>query len=156
MMMATMAKTPTPANFISPNQPFRMVSGSILQSVNNSQIKFHSLRLCHKAGVGYFAGMSFKEGELLGRVGDAAFPVVDQDWHNSPDGASQTKHEAHYHWPLTNYDWNAPDIGMDDEAEDVSVTVNGFGGKIFIIILCKSYDRWYHAIDPSHSNSICC
>ncbi|KAL7533531.1 hypothetical protein ACHAXR_008233, partial [Thalassiosira sp. AJA248-18] len=79
------------------------------------------------AGLGVFAGTSFDYGQMIGRVGDAAFPVVDQDWHNSPDSGSQSKYEADYHWPLTNYDWNAPDIGMENEAEDVSVTVNGFG-----------------------------
>ena len=64
-------------------------------------------------------------------MGDAAFPVVDQDWHNSPNaGGTVSKHEADYHWPLTNYDWSAPDIGMGDEAEDVSVTVTGFGGEL--------------------------
>ena len=90
----------------------------------------HSLSLYqYIAGLGVFAGTSFSEGDQIGRVGDAAFPTVDHDWHNSPDGASQTKHEGHYHWPLTNYDWNAPDIGMNDEAEDVSVTVTGFGGR---------------------------
>lgn len=81
------------------------------------------------AGLGVFAGTSFAYGQLVGRAGDAAFPTVDHDWHNSPDGRSATKHEGDYHWPLTNYDWNAPDIGMDDEAEDVSVTVTGFGGE---------------------------
>ena len=38
-----------------------------------------------EAGLGMFAGTFFHAGELLGRVGDAAFPVVDQDWHNSPE-----------------------------------------------------------------------
>lgn len=79
------------------------------------------------AGLGVFGGTAFKEGQMIGRVGDAAFPTVDHDWHNSPEGGSMTKHEADYHWPLTNYDWNAPDIGMDGEGEDVSVTVTGFG-----------------------------
>ena len=82
------------------------------------------------AGLGVFAGAFFTEGQQIGRVGDAAFPVVDQDWHNSPmSGSTMSKHEADYHWPLTNYDWNAPDIGMENEGEDVSVTVTGFGGK---------------------------
>lgn len=84
---------------------------------------------CFTAGLGVFAGTPFKYGEMIGRVGDAAFPVVDQDWHNSPEWGSISKHEGDYHWPLTNYDWNAPDIGMENEAEDVSVTVTGFGGK---------------------------
>ncbi|KAL9182949.1 hypothetical protein ACHAXT_004228 [Thalassiosira profunda] len=79
------------------------------------------------AGLGVFAGTSFKENEMIGRVGDAAFPTVDHDWHNSPASGGLSKHEGDYHWPLTNYDWNAPDIGMDSEAEDVSVTVTGFG-----------------------------
>jgi len=81
------------------------------------------------AGLGVFAGDSFKKDQMIGRVGDAAFPVVDQDWHNSPEivGRQSTKHEMDYHWPLTNYDWNAPDIGMENEAEDISVTVAGFG-----------------------------
>jgi len=79
------------------------------------------------AGLGVFAGTSFRKNQMIGRVGDPAFPVVDQDWHNSPEGGSLSKHEADYHWPLTNYDWNAPDIGMDHEAEDISVTVTGFG-----------------------------
>ena len=87
------------------------------------------------AGLGVFAGTSFKYGEQLGRVGDAAFPTVDHYWHNSPESGSLSKHEADYHWPLTNYDWNAPDIGMENEAEDVSVTVIGFGGKI-IMYMC--------------------
>ena len=84
------------------------------------------------AGLGMFAGANFPLGKQIGRVGDAAFPTVDHDWHNSPmSGASASKHEADYHWPLTNYDWNAPDIGMENEAEDVSVTVTGFGGTLF-------------------------
>ena len=66
---------------------------------------------------------------MIGRVGDAAFPVVDQDWHNSPaEHGSLSKHEGDYHWPLTNYDWQASDVGMGNEAEDVSATVTGFGG----------------------------
>mmetsp|Transcript_24210 Transcript_24210/g.57476 ORF Transcript_24210/g.57476 Transcript_24210/m.57476 type:complete len:665 (+) Transcript_24210:54-2048(+) len=79
------------------------------------------------AGLGMFAGKDFNEGELVGRVGDPAFPTVDQDWHNSPEGASVTRHNWDYHWPLVNYDWNPPDIGMDEEGEDVSATVTGFG-----------------------------
>ena len=79
------------------------------------------------AGLGVFTGVPVEEGSLLGRVGDAAFATVDQDWHNSPETGMVSKHSGDYHWPLTNYDWNAPDIGLDDEAEDVSVTVNGFG-----------------------------
>ncbi len=79
------------------------------------------------AGLGMFTGVEVEEGHLLGRVGDAAFATVDQDWHMSPATGMISKHSGDYHWPLTNYDWNAPDIGLDDEAEDVSVTVNGFG-----------------------------
>mmetsp|Transcript_31361 Transcript_31361/g.46875 ORF Transcript_31361/g.46875 Transcript_31361/m.46875 type:complete len:578 (-) Transcript_31361:773-2506(-) len=79
------------------------------------------------AGLGMFTGVPVKEDHLLGRVGDAAFATVDQDWHISPATGTLSKHSGDYHWPLTNYDWNAPDIGMDDEAEDVSVTVTGFG-----------------------------
>mmetsp|Transcript_6776 Transcript_6776/g.11044 ORF Transcript_6776/g.11044 Transcript_6776/m.11044 type:complete len:673 (+) Transcript_6776:77-2095(+) len=79
------------------------------------------------AGLGYFTGVSVKEDQLLGRVGDAAFATVDQDWHMSPATGMISKGSGDYHWPLTNYDWNAPDIGMGGEAEDVSVTVNGFG-----------------------------
>ncbi|KAL3817281.1 hypothetical protein ACHAXA_003202 [Cyclostephanos tholiformis] len=80
------------------------------------------------AGLGVFAGTSFKKDELIGRVGDAAFPTVDQDWHNSPsEHTSFAKHEGDYHWPLTNYDWMPSDIGMMNEAEDVSATVTGFG-----------------------------
>jgi len=89
------------------------------------------------AGLGMFAGSNFPLGKQIGRVGDAAFPTVDHDWHNSPmSGASASKHEADYHWPLTNYDWNAPDIGMENEAEDVSVTVTGFGGMLFVCCCC--------------------
>lgn len=81
------------------------------------------------AGLGVFAGTNYKYGDMIGRVGDAAFPTVDQDWHNSPanEGASHTRSEGDYHWPLTNYDWQASDIGMDYEGEDVSATVTGFG-----------------------------
>lgn len=79
------------------------------------------------AGLGMFTGVPVEEGQLLGRVGDAAFATVDQDWHMSPATGMISKHSGDYHWPLTNYDWNAPDIGLGDEAEDVSVTVNGFG-----------------------------
>jgi len=81
------------------------------------------------AGLGVFAGAPFREGEMIGRVGDAAFPIVDQDWHNTPaEYGSLSKHEGDYHWPLTNYDWMASDVGMGNEAEDVSATVTGFGG----------------------------
>ena len=109
------------------------------------------------AGLGVFAGTSFKYGEQLGRVGDAAFPTVDHDWHNSPESGSLSKHEADYHWPLTNYDWNAPDIGMENEAEDVSVTVIGFGGKIIIYVNCFDllmdiYDMFYFFIVLTYEN----
>lgn len=100
----------------------------------------HNNKQNKTAGLGVFAGTSFKYGEQLGRVGDAAFPTVDHDWHNSPESGSLSKHEADYHWPLTNYDWNAPDIGMENEAEDVSVTVIGFGGKIIIILCVYCFD----------------
>jgi hypothetical protein len=79
------------------------------------------------AGLGMFTGVTVEKGHLLGRVGDAAFATVDQDWHMSSAAGTVSKHSGDYHWPLTNYDWNAPDIGLDNEAEDVSVTVNGFG-----------------------------
>ena len=79
------------------------------------------------AGLGMFTGVPVEEGQLLGRVGDAAFATVDQDWHMSSATGMISKHSGDYHWPLTNYDWNAGDIGLADEAEDVSVTVNGFG-----------------------------
>eukprot|EP00956_Cyclotella_meneghiniana_P034746 scaffold107994_cov70-Cyclotella_meneghiniana.AAC.1 len=79
------------------------------------------------AGLGMFTGTSLKEGQLIGRVGDIAFATTDQDWHNSPPGHFSTKSEGDYHWPLTNYDWHAKDIGMENEAEDISVTVTGFG-----------------------------
>ena len=105
-------------------------NNSLRLSIAN-YISYHSYILSqyHKAGLGMFAGANFPLGKQIGRVGDAAFPTVDHDWHNSPmSGASASKHEADYHWPLTNYDWNAPDIGMENEAEDVSVTVTGFGG----------------------------
>mmetsp|Transcript_33249 Transcript_33249/g.80436 ORF Transcript_33249/g.80436 Transcript_33249/m.80436 type:complete len:716 (+) Transcript_33249:31-2178(+) len=95
---------------------------------NNPCLLYLAQSTIPNAGLGVFAGVPFLEGEQVGRVGDAAFPVVDQDWHNSPNaGGTVSKHEADYHWPLTNYDWSAPDIGMGDEAEDVSVTVTGFG-----------------------------
>lgn len=77
------------------------------------------------AGLGVFTGVPVDEGHMLGRVGDAAIATVDQDWHASADMIS--KASGDYHWPLTNYDWNAPDIGCDHDAEDVSATVNGFG-----------------------------
>ncbi|KAL7442249.1 hypothetical protein ACHAXM_008296 [Skeletonema potamos] len=79
------------------------------------------------AGLGYFTGVPVEKGHLLGRVGDAAFATVDQDWHMSSEAGTVSKHSGDYHWPLTNYDWNAPDIGLANEGEDVSVTVNGFG-----------------------------
>jgi hypothetical protein len=79
------------------------------------------------AGLGMFTGTSLSEGQQIGRVGDIAFPTTDQDWHNSPLGGFASKSEADYHWPLTNYDWHAKDIGMENEAEDISVTVTGFG-----------------------------
>ncbi|KAL3799289.1 hypothetical protein HJC23_013014 [Cyclotella cryptica] len=79
------------------------------------------------AGLGMFAGAPFPTGQLIGRIGDAAFPTVDQDWHNSPPTGYHSKNEGDYHWPLTNYDWHPRDIGMENEAEDVSVTVTGFG-----------------------------
>jgi hypothetical protein len=81
----------------------------------------------HKAGLGMFAGKFFGTGELVGRVGDAVFPTVDQDWHNSPDLHSMMKENGDYHWPFTNYDWDAMDIGCGNEAKDISVTVPGFG-----------------------------
>lgn len=84
------------------------------------------------AGLGMFAGKDFNKGELVGRVGDPAFPtgtkqltwrqfdvsilrsqqsqrvsllsLVDQDWHNSPEGASVTRHNWDYHWPLGKQD----------------------------------------------------
>ena len=96
----------------------------------------HTKQIKKTAGLGVFAGTSFDYGEQIGRVGDAAFPTVDHDWHNSPESGSLSKHEADYHWPLTNYDWNAPDIGMENEAEDVSVTVIGFGGEVINCIHC--------------------
>ena len=75
--------------------------------------------------------MSYRQGQLLGRVGDPAFATVDQDWHNSPaDGSGSsgfTKSDGDYHWPLTNYDWMADQIGLENEAEVVSATVTGFG-----------------------------
>lgn len=83
----------------------------------------------HKAGLGVFAGTFFKTNELVGRVGDAAFPTVDQNWHLSSEDGSVSKAEGDFHWPLANYDWNAPDIGCEWEAEDISVTVAGFGGE---------------------------
>ncbi|KAL7546368.1 hypothetical protein ACHAWF_009706, partial [Thalassiosira exigua] len=79
------------------------------------------------AGLGVFAGKSYPAGSLVGRVGNPAFPTVDHDWHNSPPASHVSKNEGDYHWPLTNYDWHARDVGMDDEAEDVTVTVAGFG-----------------------------
>lgn len=82
------------------------------------------------AGLGMFAGTALREGQLIGRVGDAAFPTVDQDWHVTPTESHSSplsKHDGDYHWPLTNYDWMASDIGMTNEAEDVSATVTGFG-----------------------------
>ena len=85
--------------------------------------------MVHKAGLGVFAGASFKKDQQVGRVGDAAILTVDQNWHLSSEGVSVSKGEGDYHWPLTNYDWNAPDIGCEWEAEDVSVTVTGFGGE---------------------------
>ena len=91
-----------------------------------------------------FAGSNFPLGTQIGRVGDAAFPTVDHDWHNSPmSGASASKHEADYHWPLTNYDWNAPDIGMENEAEDVSVTVTGFGGTFMLVVVIVCVESAY-------------
>jgi hypothetical protein len=88
-------------------------------------------RKTKKAGLGVFAGTFFKTGELVGRVGDAAFPTVDQNWHLSSEDGSMSKAEGDFHWPLANYDWNAPDIGCEWEAEDISVTVAGFGGENF-------------------------
>ncbi|KAL3771033.1 hypothetical protein ACHAWO_013211 [Cyclotella atomus] len=79
------------------------------------------------AGLGMFTGTSLHQGQLIGRVGDIAFPTTDQDWHNSPLSGFASKNEGDYHWPLTNYDWHAKDIGMENEAEDISVTVTGFG-----------------------------
>lgn len=79
------------------------------------------------AGLGMFTGTPLSEGQQIGRVGDIAFPTTDQDWHNSPVGGFASKNEGDYHWPLTNYDWHAKDIGMENEAEDISVTVTGFG-----------------------------
>ena len=80
------------------------------------------------AGLGMFTGTTLSPGQLIGRSGDMAFPTTDQDWHNSPSvGDFSSKSEADYHWPLTNYDWHAKDIGMENEAEDISVTVTGFG-----------------------------
>ena len=145
-----------PVNCILHNRQFPEVSGCMCVLIMSliiiifQNISIHILWLQHlltttnkqtnktkqnTAGLGVFAGTSFKYGEQLGRVGDAAFPTVDHDWHNSPESGSLSKHEADYHWPLTNYDWNAPDIGMENEAEDVSVTVIGFGGKI-IMYMC--------------------
>ena len=81
-----------------------------------------------KAGLGVFTGVPVESDHLLGRVGDAAIATVDQDWHMSEEKTGMiSRHSGDYHWPLTNYDWNAGDIGLADEAEDVSVTVNGFG-----------------------------
>jgi hypothetical protein len=77
-----------------------------------------------------FAGKFFSTGELVGRVGDAAFPIADQDWHNSrnsPEFQMMSKEARDYHWPFINYDWDAKDIGCDNEADDISVTVPGFG-----------------------------
>lgn len=74
-----------------------------------------------------FAGKFFGVGELVGRVGDAAFPTVDQDWHNSPEFHSMRKEDGDYHWPFINYDWDAKEIGCGNEADDISVTVPGFG-----------------------------
>lgn len=74
-----------------------------------------------------FTGTPLKEGQLIGRAGDPAFPTIDQDWHNSPLSGYISKNEGDYHWPLTNYDWHARDIGLEGEGEDLSVTVSGFG-----------------------------
>lgn len=92
---------------------------------------FSNVHPRHTAGLGVFAGTFFGKDELIGRVGDPAFPTVDQDWHNSPETGLMSKTEGDYHWPLANYDWNAPDIGCEYEAEDISVTVTGFGGEDF-------------------------
>ena len=106
----------------------------------------------HKAGLGVFAGKLFKTDETVGRVGDAAFPTVDQNWHLSSEDGSVSKAEGDFHWLLANYDWNAPDIGCEWEAEDISVTVTGFGGK-FDIDVAASVWRRVHLIYLSNSSS---
>lgn len=104
-----------------------MVDGAIRDDESNPCRLYLAQSTIPHAGLGVFSGTDLEFGQMIGRVGDPAFPTVDHDWHNSPETGSISKHEADYHWPLTNYDWNAPDIGMDDEGEDVSVTVTGFG-----------------------------
>ncbi|KAL7554351.1 hypothetical protein ACHAWF_017807, partial [Thalassiosira exigua] len=79
------------------------------------------------AGLGVFAGKSYSSGELLGRVGDPTFPTIDHDWHNSPPSGHLSKLQGNHHWPLTNYHWQARDVGCEHEAEDVTAVVAGFG-----------------------------
>jgi hypothetical protein len=118
----------------SSNNNFTILSHHFLSRNSNQPINPKT------AGLGVFAGMSYLQGQLLGRVGDPAFATVDQDWHNSPAGgidndysksssnsSSITKTDGDYHWPLTNYDWMAEQIGLEHEAEVVSATVTGFG-----------------------------
>ncbi|KAL7531078.1 hypothetical protein ACHAWF_003623 [Thalassiosira exigua] len=84
------------------------------------------------AGVGMFAGIPYLAGRILNHdsYGDTAILTFEQDWHSSPArGPSISRHDHGYHWPLTNYDWNSPAVGMDDEGEDCSVTSPGFGGE---------------------------
>ena len=116
---------------------YTVLLNSLLQSYSFSPLihfpKLHKNQNQRKtAGLGVFAGVSYRQGQLLGRVGDPAFATVDQDWHNSPaDGSGSSsgfaKSDGDYHWPLTNYDWMADQIGLENEAEAVSATVTGFG-----------------------------
>ena len=114
---------------------------------SNQQFFLLLTQSLHKAGLGIFAGKFFRNGEQVGRVGDAAFPTVDQDFHNSPESHRMEKEKGDYHWPFTNYDWDAPTVGCGNEANDIAVTVPGFGGEFVELVVVVDY--FLHHFSPN-------
>eukprot|EP00970_Alexandrium_tamarense_P013789 scaffold3686_cov193-Alexandrium_tamarense.AAC.17 len=106
------------------------LNSTLVAAYNDSCLLYLAESTIPSAGIGMFLGQDVKKGQLLSRngYGDAAFATVDQNWHNSnPGGTAQARENEDYHWPLTSYDWTSESLGVEDDAEDVSMTVTGFG-----------------------------
>ncbi len=57
------------------------------------------------------------------------------------------KEKGDYHWPFTNYDWDAPTVGCGNEANDIAVTVPGFGGEFVELVVVVDY--FLHHFSPN-------
>jgi hypothetical protein len=87
------------------------------------------------AGLGMFAGKSFKKDDLLLPTGDVVLPVVDIVLHNGKD------EDWHFLWD--EYTWDSVSLLMDHEgSREVNVASPGFGAAANAFLDLTNVEEW--------------